>query len=296
MPVANHKTESPSTSVTFLGISIDTTRSELRLPTAKVEHLQRLVRLWCMKKACTRRELESFLGQLSHAASVVRPGRTFLNQLFSLLQGVKAPSHYVRLNAGARADLAWWKCFLQSWSGSSFFPLRNPSIHIYSDASGTYGFGAVVEGLGWVQGQWPPAWSEIAIASKQLVPVVVAAALWGPHWSGKHVRFHLDNMAVVSVLTSRTARDPLLLHLLRCFSFYSAHFCFHFSARHIVGVTNVVADALSRNNLPLFMSLISQTTQYIIPPSLHELLIATRPDWGSETWTVVRSLIDRCAP
>ena len=285
VPVANHKTEGPSTSVTFLDVTIDTMRWELRLPTAKVERLQRLVRLWCMKKACTRRELESFLGQLSHAASVVRPGRTFLRQLFSLLQGVKAPSHYVRLHAGARADLAWWKCFLQSWSGSSFFPLPDPSIHVYSDASGTYGFGAVVEGLGWVQGQWPPAWSEIAIACKELVPVVVAAALWGPHWSGKHVRFHSDNMAVVSVLTSRTAKDPLLLHLLRCFSFYCAHFCFHVSARHIVGVTNVVADALSRNNLPLFMSLISQTMQYIIPPSLHELLIATRPDWGSETWT-----------
>ena len=114
VPVANHKTERPSTSVTFMGITIDTTRLELRLPTAKVEHLQRLVRIWCMKKSCTRRELESFLGQLSHAASVMRPGRTFLRQLFSLLQGVKSPSHYVRLKAGARANLAWWKCFLQS--------------------------------------------------------------------------------------------------------------------------------------------------------------------------------------
>ena len=49
---------------------------------------------------------------------------------------------------GARADYAFWKCFLQSWSGSSFLPLPNPSHNVYSDTSGTYGCGAVVDILG----------------------------------------------------------------------------------------------------------------------------------------------------
>ena len=46
---------------------------------------------------------------------------------------MKAP---VRLTVGARADLAWWKCFLHRWNGSLFFPLPNPSDHVYYDASG----------------------------------------------------------------------------------------------------------------------------------------------------------------
>ncbi len=237
------------------------------------------------KKAHTRKELESLLGHLSHAASIVRPGRTFLRQLFNLMHSVRDPGHYVRLNAGARADLAWWRCFLQNWNGSSFFPQPQPLFHVYSDASGTFGCGAFVGGLGWFQAKWPADWEGIDISSKELVPVVVASALWGSYWSGKHVCFHSDNMAVVAVLSSRTSQDPLLMHLLRCFSFYSAYFRFHFSAMHIPGTENVAADAISRNNLSLFFSLVPNTPQIVIPPSLSELLLTKRPDWGSQPWT-----------
>ncbi len=141
-----------------------------------------------------------------------------------------------------------------------------------------------MDGLGWFQTQWPQEWDWVDIASKELVPVVVAAALWGPYWSGKHVCFHSDNMSVVAILASRTARTPLLMHLLRCFAFFSAYFGFSFSAKHIPGVLNTAADALSRNNLSLFFSLAPQTPQFNIPPALHNLLINTKPDWGSTTW------------
>jgi hypothetical protein len=108
----------------------------------------------------------------------------------------------------------------------------------------------------------------------------------GGHWAGKHICFHSDNMAVVAVLTSLTAQSPLLMHLLRCLSFFSACFSFHFSAKHISGVLNGAADALSRNHLELFSSLTPlATTQSTIPSCLLELLITTRPDWGSPEWT-----------
>ena len=134
-----------------LGIIIDTEAFELQLPADKLHRLQALLSSWCARKSCTKKELESLLGHLSHAATVVCPGRTFLHQLFSLLHLTKAPHHFVCLGAGARADLVWWKCFLQSWSGSSFFPLPNPSHNVYSDASGTYGCGAVVDIFGYFQ-------------------------------------------------------------------------------------------------------------------------------------------------
>ena len=95
----------PSTCITFLGIQIDTEAFELRLPTEKLTRLQELVQSWFGRKACTRRELESLVGHLSHAASVIRPGRTFLRQLLSMLKLAKSPNHYVRLNLGAQADL-----------------------------------------------------------------------------------------------------------------------------------------------------------------------------------------------
>ena len=216
---------------------------------------------------------------------MVRQGRTFLHQLYDLLHLHRAPFHLMCLNVTVKAGLAWWTCFLQDWNGSSFFPLSSPSVHAYSDASGTFGCGAVVESLGWFQVKWPSTWTDIDISLKELVPVVLAAALWGRLWSKQHICFHSDNMAVVSVLTTMTAKVPLLMHLLRCLSLFSAYFSFTFSAKHIPGALNSAADALSRNNLALFSSLFPRVQQHGIPSCLMDLVIHTRPDWGSPTWT-----------
>ena len=178
----------------------------------------------------------------------------------------------------------------QTWLGESAYyraGMASLSFHFQyhpgSDASGTYGCGAFVDALGWFQIEWPQGWEGVDIVVKELVPVVVAAALWGHQWQSQHICFHSDNMAVVAVLNSRTAWTPHLMHLLRCFSFYCAYFRFHFSAKHVPGVMNTVADALSRNNMVLFSSLVPQTTQFAVPPSVSDLLITATLDWGSPT-------------
>ena len=122
VPVALHKTEGPACVITFLGICIDTIAGELRLPLDKLQRLQGLIEAWAKKKASTKKELESFLGHHCHAATVVRPGRTFLRELFRLLHGVRQPHHFTRLSAGAKADIMWWRCLLCHWPGHSFFP------------------------------------------------------------------------------------------------------------------------------------------------------------------------------
>ena len=233
VPVAAHKTEGPSTVLAFLGILIDTDRFELRLPPEKLARLQETLQSWSGKRSCTRKELESLLGRLSHAATVVRQGRTFLRQLFPLLSLDRASHHYIRLNAGARADLLWWRLFLRGWNGTSFFPAA--SVDVVSDASGSYGCGAFSLAHGWFQIVWPESWQSVSIAGKELAPIVVAAALWGHQWRRSRIRFRSDNMAVVTILNTCTARDPLLMHLLRCLVFYAASFRFHFMSEHIPG-------------------------------------------------------------
>ena len=108
--------------------------------------------------------------------------------------------------------------------------------------------------------------------------------LVGTTLDGRHVRFHSDNEAVVTIIQRRRAKHPLLSHLLRCLFFYAATFRFHFSAVHIPGTSNVVADAISRNNLSLLSSLLPQATRMSIPASVSEFLLSL-PDWGSPIWT-----------
>ena len=101
VPVAHHKTEGPTSVLTFLGIVIDTDLFQLSLPRGKVERLQELLQRWRGRKCCTKKDLESFLGHLCHAATVVRPGRIFLRSLFFPLvpssepEPLRSPKHRI---------------------------------------------------------------------------------------------------------------------------------------------------------------------------------------------------------
>ena len=95
------------------------------------------------------------------------------------------------------------------------------SVEVFSDASGSFGCGAFASSLGWFQLQWPEDWHAIHITAKELVPIMLAAALWGPQWTRKRIAFRSDNMAVVELLKSCTSQDPLLMHMLHCLAFYT---------------------------------------------------------------------------
>ena len=283
--MASHKTEGPATELSFLGILIDTVRFQLRLPTDKLARLCQLVAVWQAKRSCTRNELESFVGHLSHAAIVIQPGKIFLRPLFSLLSATARPHFLIRLNRSVRADLQWWDCFLQGWNGSSFFPPPNPSVHVYSDASGLFGCGAFDTQLGWFQFQWRDEWTDRSIATKEMVPVVVAAALWGKSWEGRHVCFHSDNMTVVTILSKRSAKDQHLLALLRCLFFLAAFYKFQYSAQHIPGVLNTAPDALSRMPIIDFSPFVPQIPSHDVPRAVMDLLVHQIPEWVSPAWT-----------
>ena len=87
------------------------------------------------------------------------------------------------------------------------------------------GLGAIWKGE-WLQYQWETSWQHLSIAAKELVPIVMAAALWGHKWQGMVVQFVSDNEAVVVVLNSGYAKDGVLMHLLRCLLFIAASFSF----------------------------------------------------------------------
>ena len=114
LQVAEEKTEGLITTITFLGIEIDSTLSQLRLPQEKLRDITQLLSHWISTghggKPCptgTKRDLLSLIGLLNHAATVVRPGRTFLRSLIEASTLVKHLEHHITLRAQARADIVW---------------------------------------------------------------------------------------------------------------------------------------------------------------------------------------------
>ena len=84
-----------------------------------------------------------------------------------------------------------------------------------SDASGSWGCGAFESSGKWFQIPWQGSLEGVHITVKELLPVVVACALWGSHWRDMTVCCRCDNAAVVAILRSGTPRHSLVTHLLR---------------------------------------------------------------------------------
>ena len=103
----------------------------------------------------------------------------------------------------------------------ALFSHRRPGPVVTSDASGSWGCSAFThDSLDWFQLRWPSEWQHANLTTKELLPVIITAALWGKHWCGKQVQFVSDNQAVVATLSTGRAGDPQLLHLLKCFFFW----------------------------------------------------------------------------
>ena len=84
VPLVPDKQDGPITVIVFIGIIIDTTRQELRLPEDKLRRLLETVTEWKDWKVCTRRDMESLVGILQHACSVIPSGKAFLQRAISL--------------------------------------------------------------------------------------------------------------------------------------------------------------------------------------------------------------------
>ena len=286
--VAPHKTEGPSTAIAFLGIVIDTEKLVLRLPPEKIRHLRSQLADWKGKKSCRKRQVLSLIGQLQHACKVVRAGRTFLRRMIDLSTVAKKPHHQIRLNKSFQSDLLWWDTFLEDWKGVSALGSLcrgPPAATLTSDASGGWGCGAFTATGAWFQLQWPDSWASVHITVKELAPVVLACAVWGPHWRGRTV----DNAAVVAIIRSGTSRHPLVMHLMRCLFFFVAYYQLYLVPVHLPGKYNEAADALSRDNLPLFLQLNTRADSRgtPIPVCLTHSILGGTPDWASPTWMSV---------
>ena len=289
MPVAPDKTEAPTPIIVFLGIEIDSIKQQLRLPQEKLARILKLLRSWSGRRTGTKKELQSLAGTLEDAARIIIPGKAFLRRIYDAAASLAKSHHHIRLNSDVRSDIAWWLTFMTEWNGISLFSTLcelAPSAIVTSDASGHWGCGAYFTDQ-WFQIPWSvqPEYADENIASKELLPITIAAAVWGPQWQGRKVLSRCDNMAVVSVLCKRSCRDKNLMHLLRCLHFFEAHYRFHLISEHIRGIDNELADDLSRNHLSAFLQksgLLTPPT--VISPDLLDMLMGSRPDWTSPSW------------
>ena len=255
IPLAPEKTEGPASSLTFAGIELDTIARTARLPAEKLEKAIALVKRALDKPKLTLHEIQSVIGFLNFTCKVVVPGRAFLRRLVNLTIGVRCAWHKIRITSQAKLDLKAWLLFLRQFNGRQFFLsdqwLSNYNLNLYTDASGTIGYGAVFDRL-WFHGKWPNSWLKENITLKECYPIVAAVCVWGHHWSNKRIMFHTDNEALVHTINANTTKDVKIMALVRKLVVQSMRFNIQFKAVHVPGCKNILADKLSRLQVEAF--------------------------------------------
>jgi len=258
VPMAPKKTEGPNQVLTFAGIEPDCLNLEARLSMEKVDRIFKAIRNLLPRKRVKLKELQSLVGALNFACSVITPGRVFIRRLINLTIGVRLAHRSIRLTRETKKDLRIWETFLASFNGESFFLEEvwstSYNLKFYIDAAQCNGYG-IVFGKHWAYGTWPDAWKANNICFLEFCPLVVGLSTWCSKLKNKRVLFMTDNESVVHVINKQTAKGTKMLRLLRAMVLICPRNNIFFRARQIPGVRNVLADSLSRLQVDKFHTL-----------------------------------------
>ena len=253
VPQAPDKVTLPSTSTEFLGILLDSKAWTASLPVSKVvsykAELQELLQL----RSVTLKHLQSVIGKLSFATSVV-PARAFLRRLIDKLSKPKKPPHHVKITKDMKSDIEIWIQFLSEFNGTTYFRsldlFPSPDFEMGADAC-KHGYGAVF-GSHWIQEQFPPEWVSlfmnkiIGISFFEFYPIFVLISMFGHSAKNSNILFHSDNEGVVEIINRQTSKSPNIMLFLRKLVLLLLNFNISLRSKHVPGQKNVLCDKISR--------------------------------------------------
>ena len=245
------KVVDPTTKITFLGIEIDSIAMCLRLPDDKLLQIRHELSLFLHRKRASKKQLQSLAGKLNFCASVVYGGRVFSRRIIDTINLLKEGNHKIRLNNSIKADIRWWHTFMTSFNGRSMLLDKQPVTSVFTDSC-NLGAGAIYNG-DWYYAYWPLDWPEVAdfhINCKEILAIFLAVCRWAPVWANKRIYIQSDNVTSVSTINRCTSANPFIMSCLRTLFWLSAKFNFHITAKHIRGLSNTVADDISRAHEP----------------------------------------------
>ena len=242
----------PQQLMEYLGMLIDSTKLEFSLPPEKVSSIVSLCREVLYSDASgkvTLRVIAKIMGNFSFAIPTVPFAQGHFRELQSLFisQSSKGLDGSVSLSVGARADLEWWMCHLESSNGKSFCSFT-PDLVIFSDAS-LHGWGAVCDGSR-TRGPWAAADLRRHINELELLAAFYALQVFTRFSRDINVTLFLDNSTAVAYINKCGGTRSRALSLIAAdFVRWCEDRNISLLASHLPGSLNSVADEESRTTL-----------------------------------------------
>ena len=277
-----------STSLKVLGLVFDTVNDTVAMPPDKILKARGLVADAFHSTTLSRTAYRSLLGSLRHVATCVRPARPFIQRL-SRRERHLHRFQLVSVDEEMRQDLLWWWSILHAehLNGvplAHFGSLPAPDVVVGMDACDTGLCAFDKQATSYILYQFTTEEAQLItdfkngadnhfdINYRELLSVAFAVSAWGPRWSNPtaplpvHVQFQIDNTSAVAWNNKLCSRNPRAQDVIRLLGHWEVQFGLRFSAIHIPGVHNTIADAGSRSftspaHRALFSSLTSSWSQ-----------------------------------
>lgn len=240
----------PATSITFLGVVIDSVKYTLSLPSKKLRDLVTALQNARKKRSITHRCLQSLCGRMNWASQVIYGGRVYMRRMLDAIAVSRKPTHHVRVSGEMRRDLTWWMQVATSFNGTMAILDDRPTTPLTTDA-------CLVGGGGHYLGEWYyvpfrewPGVNDLSINYKEVLAVLPACQMWGKKFSNRRVALHMDNISAVHIINRGTSKHPLVQQYLREINALSVRFNFRLTPIYYPGTRNIIADSASRLESP----------------------------------------------
>jgi hypothetical protein len=238
----------PTQSLTFLGLTLDTTNMQLLVPSDKLHNIRKDCRGLLDRWQVSARDVARLLGKFTSISQAILPGPLFARclqrSLIDTLHRHKSYEATFSLSPAAREELQLWISQLSQWNGRSILP-HSPDVSITTDASRT-GWGATCGTLS-TGGAWSAEETAFHINYLELKAAFLALQSFVNDRLYIHVMLYLDNTSAIAYINRQGGtKSPPLCDL----SLQIWKWCLFrnitIEAVHIPGVLNGEADRLSR--------------------------------------------------
>ena len=276
-PVAIEKMFWASTSLTFLGLLIDTIRQLICIPIEKVNRATEIVDRTLKEKKVTVQELQRICGYLNFLCRAIVPGRAFTRRLYAYTgsnpennKNKKCyqlkPHHHVRINREMRADLEVWQTFLREPTiyCRPFIDVKcrnSIDIDMFTDASRNFllGFGGFC-GSSWMCQKWEPFTATVkpSIAYLELYAVTAAVLRWIDRFSNQRISLFCDNSSAVNMINNSSSNCKNCMVLIRIITMAGLKHNIRIFAKHVKTTDNSISDSLSRMQFKRFSTLVAK--------------------------------------
>jgi hypothetical protein len=100
VPVAQVKTEGPTTKLHYLGFLINTEKMLIKIPDEHFLELKSKIKFVLGRNKVTLRGLQSLCGSLAFCSKALPAGRAFSRRIYLATSNAKKPHHYIRVTGG----------------------------------------------------------------------------------------------------------------------------------------------------------------------------------------------------